>query len=171
MIETKNTEATTAMPKAFQERFFTVVPDDQRSDYLPSQFNNNVHDSGLFERELFRTAGYFCDKNMVLKWEMASVKSDTGDTFFMYPSIDDQYLISGLDVVDNKLFGLIMTLIALDEGADRSAMEQEFSDILINHHHALHKAIDSCMATMDDGNDDKLRSEFISMFEVIRKYA
>lgn len=190
MTDTKTPEVTTAMPKAFQDSFFTVVPNDQRSDYLPSQFNNSIHDSGLFERELFRTAGYYCDKNVVLKWEMACVKSATGDTFFMYPSIDEPYLMRGLDAVfisgsdsrsieylmrgsdavDNKLFGLIMTLITLNEGADRSSMEQEFSDILTNHHHALSKAIDACMVDIDNGTDDTLRADLISMFETIERY-
>ena len=166
------------MPQTFQDAFFKVVAYEQRPDFLPSQFNNNIHDSGIFERELFKTARHFYDGEVVSKWEMASVKNATTDTFFMYPSIDKHYPVSYFndeneecfDILDNKMFGLLVTVVTLDESSCRSSEEQEFATQLCNHLAALYKAIDDVMVAIDTDENTELREQLTTMFEIIEKH-
>lgn len=178
MTVTQNKQASFTMPQAFRKAFFKVVPYEERPDFLSSQFDNSIHDSGLFERELFKTARHLYDGEVVLKWEMAKVKSNTADTFFMYPSTDKQYTLAysddngdeQFDILDNKMFGLIITIITLDESSCRGSEEQEFATLLSNHSAALYKAIDDCMVSIDDGSNAELRKQLIAMFELIEKH-
>lgn len=175
MTENKTTNT---MPQKFQDAFFKVVAYEERPDFLPSQFNNNIHDSGLFERALFKTARHFYDGQVVAKWEMASVKNGTADTFFMYPSIDKQYPISYfndedeecVDILDNKLFGLLATIVTLEESSCRDSEEQEFATQLCHHLAALYKAIDECMVAVDTAKNTELREQLTNMFELIEKH-
>lgn len=176
MTEKQDTQIKNTMPLAFQEAFFTVVPYNERPDFLPSKFNNSIHDSGLFERELFKTARHFCEEHDGGFWEIANVKAETGDTFFMYPATDKQYPLGYyndedeqcFDMLDNKIFGLIMTLITLNESSCRSDEEQDFALILSGHEQALYQAIEGYMVGVDDAEQ---HSQASAMFALIEKYA
>ena len=169
---------TMTMPKKFHDAFFKVVPYEERPHFLPSQFNNSVHDSSLFERELYKTARHFHDGKSTLKWEMAAVKVNELDTFFMYPADDSEYTLAYdnedgeevFDKIDNKLFGLIMTITALEEGSCRDIVEQDFVNLLCNHLSTLYSAIDNCMVNIDTENNAELREELVSMFELIERH-
>lgn len=169
------------LPANLEGNLYTIVNYEERADFIANKFGNNAHDAALFERNLLRAARHLdanCETQM---WEMASVEGSYGNTFFMYPAINKDYKLSycsedevRASVVDNKLFGLIATLVCFNEG---SRAQSEYAYMLNDHFASLHGNImDSYLKCADVDSqpvaalDGKQKEQFKDMLEVIKAY-
>lgn len=98
-------------------------------DALNTQLEG-VNHAGEFTHHLFNLARNFSENYEPCEWTICEVPH--ADAFFCYPKgeedklyqLNDDDAPDGVKYVDAKVFGIIMTLMALDEGTDRPREQQ-----------------------------------------------
>ena len=174
------THPTTGMSSDFFSELATTVSIQAQPDFLASQFGGDISVPGLFERTAYQIA-----RNLSVSYEPCGftfAQCKEHNAFFMYPSDDaKQYAIETFDeddaetydYIDNRVFGMIVTLRALEDSSCRNADEQAITDIICEMMENLQRAISHtvsaiCGASSKLDNDDKAHVRY--MADMLQKH-
>jgi hypothetical protein len=170
-----NTDTQTAisMPALFANAFCQKIEACDTYTFIDSQFGGTadaeVH-NGEFERRTFEYARNACDDYEGGKWERQSVLDKAA--FFVCPVDSEATYEIGDYVVDNKTFGLICSLIGLDEASCRPAGQQAVADIFYNQSQALIESIVAVFESLETSElSDADRAELLSFQTLITENA
>ena len=167
-----NTQTVISMPALFTTAFCQRVESCDTHSFLDSQFGGTadaeVH-NGEFARRTFEYARKASDSYEGGTWHRFKMLDNTG--FFMCPADSEATYDIGDYVVDNKTFGLICSLIGLDEATSRPASQQAEADIFYNQSHALISSIVDVFESLETPElSDADRAALLSFQAVISEY-
>ena len=153
------THPTTSMSSDFFAALATTIDMQEQPQFLADMFGGDISVSGEFERTAYLLARNISDSYNPCGFSFAKCKQY--DTFFMYPTDSSkQYAVEDFDEdedeygnkryyhVDNKVFGMIVTLRALEDSSCRKAGEEKLAGIIYDRMERLYQAISHTTTAM-----------------------
>lgn len=145
------THPTTSMSNDFFTALATTIDMQEQPQFLADMFGGDISVSGEFERTAYLLARNISDNYNPCGFSFAKCKQY--DTFFMYPTDSSkQYAIEDEDehyyYVDNKVFGMIVTLRALEDSSCRKAGEEKLAGIIYDRMERLYQAVSHEVSAM-----------------------
>lgn len=171
------THRTIVMTDDFYSQLATNISIIEQPDFLSNHFGGDISVSGEFERTAYMLARNISEDYEPCGYSFAQCKQY--DTFFMYPTDSSkQYAIENFDededsanncYMDNKVFGMIVTLQALEESSCRKAGEEELAGIICDRMERLYQAIshtstEMCNANSKLSDDEKANIRCVASF-------
>lgn len=169
------------MSDFFMEKLGKVIEDiDERNDFLPAQFQNNVAASLTFERLVFSNAEKMSEDYTGNFWDFA--KTHSGDGFFIYPSSEKSFCIHNQNTyqhsaVDGRIFGLMASLMVFSHASIAfHKTHPTISDMFGGHYHNLRNAFYDCVEILaydKEGQSEateEQRSDIKAMSAIVTSY-
>ena len=109
-------------------------------------------------------------------WKFVQCKEN--DAFFMYPADDKEYTITNQNyqceyIVDNKLFGMMMCMIAFSNLSFKHQNKESISQMYAHHYHNLRNSFYSAVDNMCEGDNrasDEVIEEIKAMSRIVYSY-
>ena len=140
-------QKTMTMPQSFIDLFMRVIDCPKEKEcFLTEQLGGGstgfMH-ATEFERHTHAYARELSDDYKSEKWTLVSIPDDL--SFFSYPSNDGEfYELDRSMRIDNKIFGLLCSIVGLENAADRPSSERAIANLFHFKYEKLeHKAFDA----------------------------
>lgn len=168
-----NTQPVISMPAIFASAFCQKLEAWDTHKFIDSQFGGTadaeVHNSE-FEHRTFQYARNASDDYEAGKWERFAMLNKTA--FFVCPADSEKVYDIGDYVVDEKTFGLVCSLIGLDEATSRPVEQQAVADIFYSQSQALIKSIVKTFESLESIKlSESDRIELLNYQALISEYA
>lgn len=153
-LDTATGQRILRMPDSFQKLFMEVITTEaEHRDFLTEQLGDGsmgFMNSAEFQSNTHTYARSLSSDYKSERWECSG--TNNREAFFIYPSGEDTlYELDSSMKVDNKIFGLLCSIVGLEEGTDRPNSEKGISNLFqlkyeqleIGAHEAINHLLDT----------------------------
>ena len=148
-----------------------------QNNFLPKKLRGLYEPLFNFENSIYALSASKSDDYQGDSWTFVQCKEN--DAFFMYPNDNKEYTITNQNyqcdyVVNNKLFGIMMCMIAFSQLSFKHQNKEDVSQMYAHHYHNLkdsfYSAVDNLCEEGENRASDKVVAQIKEMSSVFYSY-